>query len=159
MSTTLRRQSWFVCFMAFVMGWSSLVFASTMPMHAKMLQQQMADVQQATAVVVSEHEQHQRVDKTQSDCHSTTAAIQHQQHNVHMDAQKNHCQSDLNSNAVKQCADCAQLHCQTLIVWLDTAVADTLQHLPPEALTNLHSRYTAQHLLGYWQEILRPPKA
>jgi hypothetical protein len=139
--------------MAFVMGWSSLVFASTMPMHAKMLQQQMADPQQVTAVVVSEHEH-----KTQSNCHLATVAIQHQQHNAH-DAQKNHCESGLHSSAAKQCADCAQLHCQTLIVWLDTAVAETLPQLPSDALSNLHGRYTAQHLVGYWQEILRPPKA
>ncbi|WP_131262943.1 hypothetical protein [Acinetobacter sp. ANC 4910] len=127
------------------------MFASTMPMHAKMLQQQMADVQPVTAVVVSEHAY-----KTHPDCHS---AVQHQQHNVHMDAQKNHCESSLQSSAVKQCADCAQLHCQTLTVWLDTAVAETFPQLSPDALTNLHSRYMAQHLLGYWQEILRPPKA
>lgn len=137
--------------MAFVMGWSSLVFASTMPMHAKMLQQQMADVQQVI-VVVPEYEY-----KTQSDCHSATAAVQHQQHN--MDAQKNHCESGLHGSAGKQCADCAQLHCQTLSVWLDTAVTDPLQYFHPDTLTNLHSRYTAQHLIGYWQEILRPPKA
>lgn len=142
--------------MAFVMGWSSLVFASTMPMHAKMLQQQMADAQQVTAVVFSEHEQHQSVDKTQSNCHSATAAMQH---HAHMDAQKNHCESGLHGSAGKQCADCAQLHCQTLSIWLDTAVTDPLQYFHPDTLTNLHSRYTAQHLIGYWQEILRPPKA
>ena len=157
MSTTLRRQSWLVCFMAFVMGWSSLVFASTMPMHAKMLQQQWGDRQQVAAVVVPEHKQH-HVAKTHPDCHSTMA-VQHQQHNAHMDAQKNHCESGLQSSAVKQCADCAQLHCQTLTVWLDTSVAESLQQPSPDALTNLHSRYTAQHLIGYWQEILRPPKA
>ena len=159
MSTLLRKQSWFVCLMAFVMGWSSLVYASTMPMHAKMLQQQISvQVQQQAEVVAAEHQQHQKT-KAQPDCHATAPIMQHQQHMTQMDM-KNPCDSHLSSNTpVKQCADCAQLHCQTMTVWLDTAVADALQNPHPDSVSNLHSRYMAQHLIGYWQEILRPPKA
>lgn len=158
MSTSLRKQSWFVCLMAFVMGWSSLVYASSMPMHAQMLQQQMSvHVQQQAEAVAAQHQQHQTT-QAQPDCHAAAPVMQHQQHMAQMDMKL--CDSHLNSSTpVKQCADCAQLHCQTLTVWLDTAVADTLQNIHPDSVSNLHSRYTAQHLIGYWQEILRPPKA
>lgn len=144
--------------MAFVMGWSGLVYASSMPMHAKMMQQQWSEVQQLSVQNVPEHQQHQAMSQVQPDCHAA-APMQHQQHLAQMDLQKP-CDSHVSSSTpVKQCADCAQLHCQTLTVWLDTAVADSLLHLPSDSATNLHSRYTAQHLIGYWQEILRPPKA
>lgn len=156
--TNLRRQSWFVCFMVFAMGWSSLVYALAMPMHAQMLQQQLQQQSMVNAELL--HSQHQTVQKKQSDCHSADSVKLHQQHALHSDIQKNSdCESHLSSTIqVKQCADCAQLHCQTLSVWLDTAVTDPLQYFHAETLTNLHSRYTAQHLIGYWQEILRPPK-
>lgn len=158
MSTTLRRQSWFVCLMAFVMGWSSFVYASSMPMHAKMLQQQSSAVQQPSTQNVAEHPQHQTLSQAQPDCHAA-APMQHSQHLAQMDLQKPCDSHSSSSTPVKQCADCAQLHCQTLSVWLDTAVADPLLHFSSDPATNLHGRYTAQHLIGYWQEILRPPKA
>lgn len=156
MSTLLRKQSWFVCLMAFVMGWSSLVYASSMPMQAQMLQQQLSALEPATEVISTEHPQHKKqMHIAQSDCHA--ASMQH--HKAAADLQSSPCDRDLNSTSIKQCADCAQLHCQSLTVWLDTAVAEDLQQLQSDRASNLHSRYNAQHLIGYWQEILRPPKA
>ena len=147
--------------MAFVMGWSSLVYASSMPMHAQMLQQQFTELQPSTKMDNSQHQQHQAMSNAESDCHATLQNMQHHQsYKLQMDMQNSPCDRHLTSSTpIKQCADCAQLHCQTLAVWLDTAMADALPHLPPDSASNLHSLYSAQHLIGYWQEILRPPKA
>lgn len=57
------------------------------------------------------------------------------------------------------CNDCTQLHCQSLTTYVDaqplhlvnaTAILD---HPQP------YFDYSAQHLMGFWQRILRPPKA
>lgn len=58
-----------------------------------------------------------------------------------------------------QCHDCSQLHCQSISSSLDTSAVGIIQALFTSEMHSQNSTYTAQHLSGYWQKILRPPKA
>ena len=57
------------------------------------------------------------------------------------------------------CNECSQLLCQTMIVWGDSApfLIQKPQFLTSVEIQNLNQQ--SQHLAGFWQEILRPPKA
>lgn len=58
-----------------------------------------------------------------------------------------------------QCQKCSQQHCQNLV---SSLVATDLDHVFEQVTQQNHLKnfsYSAQHLLGHWQEILRPPKA
>lgn len=58
-----------------------------------------------------------------------------------------------------KCHECSPLHCQSISSSLDTAVIVAFQPLSERQQYLQHSNYLAQHLLGHWQDILRPPKA
>ena len=66
---------------------------------------------------------------------------------------------DTQQHVHDQCQKCSQQHCQNLV---SSLVATDLDHVFEQAAQHNHLKnfsYSAQHLLGHWQEILRPPKA
>jgi hypothetical protein len=63
----------------------------------------------------------------------------------------------LNSHG-EHCQDCNPVHCQIVNLALQQAVPDIDSQFIPIS-SQFSSIYQAQHLAGYWQEILRPPKA
>lgn len=147
--TSLRKQVGFVLLMAFVIGWSSIAFAS-----GKMLHQQMMS-QMSIA-------HHQKINMTNmSNCHDMQQVSQQDHPTAHQLPQDDeHC-DQVKSDPPQHlsCNDCAQLHCQSLTTYVDaqplhlvnaTAILD---HPQP------YFDYSAQHLMGFWQRILRPPKA
>lgn len=147
--TSLRKQVGFVLLMAFVIGWSSIAFAS-----GKMLHQQMMS-QMSIA-------HHQKINMTNmSNCHDMQQVSQQDHPTAHQLPQDDeHC-DQVKSDPPQHlsCNDCTQLHCQSLTTYVDaqplhlvnaTAILD---HPQP------YFDYSAQHLMGFWQRILRPPKA
>jgi len=131
----LLKQSWLICFLVFLTGWSTVSahllshFGGSQPTQR-----------------ASQHIGH-------AGCHEVSHAASQSAHHS--------CINGDNHQTVQQvhCQDCSSLHCNTLPVVL--AAADNV----PESLPNLslpetsHSHYFARYLPGYWQEILRPPKA
>ena len=67
--------------------------------------------------------------------------------------------SDMLQNKQVQCQECAQYHCQTTLTLLDAEPLAMVQLEAALVQSSPYFRYQAQHLVGYWQEILRPPKA
>lgn len=71
-----------------------------------------------------------------------------------------HCQTDMQQMSSKaQCADCALWHCQIASLSLDM---HPVQLNAPELYVladQPNTLLSAEHLPGYWQELLRPPKA
>ena len=168
MFTQLCKQAWFVCLMVFSIGWSSVSFASANVMQISMQHDQMSDstvhhtmmnnmsVQAMKAHCMdmqqSQHHNEQNHDRQHNshsmygqdsqnlkDCHIQLIQAKHSQHSA--------------------CQDCALYSCQSSIVWFNsdfpklTAPASLQHHISHQIV------HQAQHLAGYWQEILRPPKA
>ena len=146
--TQLRKQAWFVFLMVFSIGWSSIVFASEKPMHHQMMQQ--------SSVV-----QYQQAMTAMSDCHEMQMSPLHGQHSKPVQAQgdQNCHQTMLNQAQHLSCNDCVQLHCQSLTVWLDPQISDLVHLEEVQEHPQRNFDYSAQHLTGFWQQILRPPKA
>ena len=148
--TSLRKHVWFVCLMAFVIGWSSAVFAVVKPVHQSMMTE--LSVKQSHAEMLA-----------MSNCHEAQTlqvliqhdASQHTQSPVALDCH-------LSANEQMQhasCHECAQLHCQSLSTWLDVQTIKLFNLEEIQQLQQFNFDYSAQHLNGFWQQILRPPKA
>ena len=167
------KQMWFVVLMAFVMGWSGIVSAAVKPAHNWMMSNHAAGselLHSATAVPVV---------TSLADCHTTALQIhpETKQHlsrhdsnaNQHLSQHTSVTDTDLNaadcygsadfSTAKTNCQDCAQLHCQSLNSVLNVQVPELIQPVALSSVNILLPAYQAQHLLGHWQQILRPPKA
>ncbi|WP_336941714.1 hypothetical protein [Acinetobacter pittii] len=126
----LRKYAWFVFLMTLVIGWSGVSVAQTPMQH---------DLH--TMPCHSEKSSHNNMDTQANDqtvCHQKMT----QSHHSHGE----HCQ------------DCNPVHCQMVNLALQQAVPDVESPLIPISY-QFSSIYQAQHLAGYWQEILRPPKA
>ena len=148
MRSLLKTHSWFVLLITLVMGWSGIAQASAAPMHQMM----QLSIQAATGM------------QSMSDCHQTKSSSPvsgHQMHMVQTDmTAKSNCHaSDMLQNKQVQCKECAQYHCQTTLTLLDVEPLAVVQLEAALVQSSPHFRYQAQHLVGYWQEILRPPKA
>lgn len=152
------KQMWFVVLMAFVIGWSGIVSAAVKPAHDWMMSNQTAGSEiRHSATAASEM-------TSLPDCH-TTALQTHPETKQHISATD----TDLNaadcygsadfSTAKMNCQDCAQLHCQSLNSVLNVQVPELIQPVALSSVNILLPAYQAQHLLGHWQQILRPPKA
>jgi len=59
----------------------------------------------------------------------------------------------------QHCQDCSASLCQSLFAWLSPTLAVIPLSDSAEIPSRLALAYQAQHLAGFWQEILRPPKA
>lgn len=148
MRSLLKTHSWFVLLITLVMGWSGIAQASAAPMHQMM----QLSIQAATGM------------QSMPDCHQTKSSSPVSGHQMHMaqtdmTAKSNCHASDMLQNKQVQCQECAQYHCQTTLTLLDVEPLAVVQLEAALAQSSPHFRYQAQHLVGYWQEILRPPKA
>ncbi|WP_227515224.1 hypothetical protein [Acinetobacter towneri] len=173
MLTQPYKQMWFVVLMAFVMGWSGIVSAAVKPAHDWMMSNQAAGSEiRHSATAASEM-------TSLPDCH-TTALQTHpetKQHlsghdpnaNQHLSQHTSATEPNLNaadcygsadfSATDMNCQDCVQLHCQNLNSVLHVQVPELIQPVALSSVNILLPAYHAQHLLGHWQQILRPPKA
>lgn len=135
------KQIWFVTLMVFAVGWSSMSVASAKTMHLETSAKQMSSHCQEMAEIEKLHSQHQ--------------AMHGSAHDMSQDMD---CHSDLNEQK-DDCPDCIYSSCHSLSSWIDVEISKlTLPEI--HALeTTFISNYQAKHLAGYWQEILRPPKA
>ncbi len=148
MRSLLKTHSWFVLLIILVMGWSGIAQASAAPMHQMM----QLSMQAATGM------------QSMPDCHQTKSSSPVSGHQMHMaqsdmTAKSNCHASDMLQNKQVQCQECAQYHCQTTLTLLDVEPLALVQLEVALVQSPPHFRYQAQHLVGYWQEILRPPKA
>ena len=148
MRSLLKTHSWFVLLITLVMGWSGIAQASAAPMHQMM----QLSIQAATGM------------QSMLDCHQTKSSSPVSGHQMHMaqsdmTAKSNCHASDMLHNKQVQCQECAQYHCQTTLTLLDVELLALVQLEAALVQSSPHFRYQAQHLVGYWQEILRPPKA
>ena len=147
MRSLLKTHSWFVLLITLVMGWSGIAQASAAPMHQMM----QLSIQAATGM------------QSMPDCHQTKSSSPvsgHQMHMAQSDMTKSNSHaSDILQNKQVQCQECAQYHCQTTLTLLDVEPLALVQLEVALVQSPPHFRYQAQHLVGYWQEILRPPKA
>ena len=157
MRSLLKTHSWFVLLITLVMGWSGIAQASVAPMHQMMqLSMQAATSEQSSA--------HEAGMQSMPDCHqmkSSSPVSGHQMHMAQTDmiAKSNCHASDMLQNKQVQCQECAQYHCQTMLTLLEVEPFALVQLEATLVQSSPHFRYQAQHLVGYWQEILRPPKA
>lgn len=137
----LFKQIWFVMLMVFAVGWSGMSVASVKTMHLETSAKQMSSHCQEMAKIEKLHSQHQ--------------AMHGSAHDMSQDMD---CHSDLNEHK-DDCPDCIYSSCHNLSGWIDVEISKlTLPEI--HALeTTFISSYQAKHPAGYWQEILRPPKA
>ena len=150
MLTSLRKQLWFVFLMVFAMGWSSVALASVKSMHQHMMH----------AASVDQHHNAEII--TMSGCHDLVNVESHMQHSSeHIKAaHEQDCHQTMPDQTQHfSCNDCVQLHCQSLTTWLDSATAELPNLDPIQEHPQRNFDYSAQHLTGFWQQILRPPKA
>ncbi|OAL76189.1 hypothetical protein AY606_12770 [Acinetobacter sp. SFB] len=151
MLTSLRKQAWFVLLMAFAIGWSSVAFASAKSMHQQMMSE-----------LTLQHK-HSMPMTTMSGCHDSVSTqahtSQHSAEHVIAPSEQDCHQTMMDQQQHFSCNDCVQLHCQSLILWLDSDIAEILSfdHIQQHPQRNFN--YSAQHLMGFGQQILRPPKA
>ncbi|EOQ67195.1 hypothetical protein [Acinetobacter pittii] len=126
----LRKYAWFVFLMTLVIGWSGVSIAQTPKQHNL-----------PTMPCHSEKISHNNMHSHASDqaiCHESMGQVSHS-HGEH-------------------CQDCNPVHCQIVNLALQHALPDLESQFIPIS-SQFSSIYQAQHLAGYWQEILRPPKA
>ena len=151
MLTSLRKQLWFVFLMVFAIGWSSVALASVKYMHQHMMHAASVD-------------QHHNAEMTvMSGCHDSISTQAHMQQHPAEHVKAAHDQ-DCHQTMTNQqqhfsCNDCVQLHCQSLTVWLDSQISDLVHLEEVQEHPQRNFDYSAQHLTGFWQQILRPPKA
>ena len=137
----LIKQLWLVVLMVFVIGWSGVSVASAKSMHLDTTSQQMSVHCQEMAKVGNSHPKHQAEHSSPHDL-----------------SQKMECPSDLNK-LKDDCPDCIYTSCHSLISWIDVEIPELALPETHTHETILLPNYQAKHLAGYWQEILRPPKA
>lgn len=126
----LRKYAWFVFLMTLVIGWSGVSIAQTPMQHD-------LHTMPCHSEQMKHHSMHIQADE-QTTCHQSMAQVSHQ-HGEH-------------------CQDCNPVHCQMVNLALQQAVPDIESSFIPIP-SQFSCIYQAQHLAGYWQEILRPPKA
>ncbi len=136
----LVKQIWLVMLVVFAIGWSSVSVASANTMHL---------------VMPSE--------KTNPHClEMKKPSASHSLHETDHHQDQNLVQSDCISDSTQHspdCLDCGTTACQSLITSLPIAAPELSVPDRSYPEKTLLPAYHAQHLAGYWQEILRPPKA
>lgn len=140
----LLKQIWFVVLMVFAIGWSGMSVASARTMHLQMPAEQFSTHCQKIA----------ETGHLPAPPHMAMPGMAHEL------PQQPDCPSELKSHADDGCPDCHSTSCHSLGSWMEVEIPGL--SLPQKTSftekTGI-SAYYAQHLAGYWQEILRPPKA
>ncbi|GAA5555561.1 hypothetical protein Asch01_00251 [Acinetobacter schindleri] len=132
------QQVWFILLMVFTIGWGTMSVASANAMHLIQMQQQPCAEQM---IHVDQHVTHM-------------AAIEHGMHTL----AAQHCDNPASSQQ-HECLDCSFSACQSMMSWFNTESQPLTTSQLYEANSKLSFPYTGRHLSGYWQDILRPPKA
>mgnify|MGYP007104452523 CR=1 FL=1 len=96
-------------------------------------------------------------------CHTEKADSPVEQHHTSHhgaspSAQLPDCEQGHDPEQHLNCQDCPPLHCQPGLSYLKIALPELEQASSTFELEPRFHLYHAQHLPGYWQEILRPPK-
>lgn len=141
------KQTWFVMLMVFAMSCSVVSNAFAQPMHALMGMQQMSQsehcMQQAVQADLPQHERpHHQVSTAQS---------------VSMACQT--LQSTDAIQTIKNCPDCSTAYCQVSHLAVSQQAVALTQPAWKISVDITHTAYQSQHLLGFHQQILRPPRA
>lgn len=145
------KQTWFVVLMVFAMGCSVVSNAFAQPMHA--LMENKIDLMTEQSVHCMQQMDAQS-DVAKSDyAHHQTSSTQ---------PESNSCetlQSTDHMTAVKNCPDCSKAYCQISHLAVSQQAVVLLQPTWELPTHMTKTAYQAQHLLGFTQEILRPPRA
>lgn len=156
----LCKQTWFVMLMVFAIGWSGVSVASvnSMQISMQMQHEQTSKDHQSMMQQMTVQEMKAHCNDLQQQAVSGNANLSHIQQ---MQGLKD-CHTQLLQSKHAQhidCQNCALFSCQSSIVWFNTDIPKLI--IPEDHLeqNSLQVHYQAQHLAGYWQEILRPPKA
>ena len=150
MYTGYFKQTWFVVLLLIAISCSAVSNAFAQPMHALMAIQSTASkhcgqqVDQAQDIGSHQH-QEQSAQVAQAHPHSsdacqTTPALAHHQ-------------------SVKACADCSTLYCQISHLAISHNATMDVNRVWDRPSNIAQTAYHAQHLSGFHQEILRPPRA
>ncbi len=139
--------------MVFAIGWSSVSIASVKTMQMNM-QMQLDQKQNKENINHPKMMQHMSVQDMKEHCAEIEAKK--------LDGNSTNCHAELIQSQQVQhadCQNCALFSCQSSIVWFNTDIPKL--SVPQDNLeqNSLQIHYQAQHLVGHWQEILRPPKA
>ncbi|MHA3105360.1 hypothetical protein [Acinetobacter sp. ANC 3791] len=128
----------FILLIVLCIGWMGVANASVQSMHWEMLMQ--SDMSSMPQHTMSEHcHQPSMPMKMSNDCQDQVSSSQHQQH--------------LN------CPDCQIMHCQSVNADLPQATSILTEQSSTDVATTQYWTDHRTNLAGYWQEILRPPKA
>lgn len=143
------KQTWFVVLMAFAMSWSAVSNAFAQPMHTLMGMPQMTQsehcMQQTVQPDSAKHERsHHQMNTAQS---------------VSTGCQTQTLQSTDPIQTVKNCPDCSTAYCQVSHLAVSQPAVDLIQPAWEVPVYRINTAYQAQHLLGFHQQILRPPRA
>ena len=132
--TRFVKQLWLMLLMVFAIGWSGVSVASTKTMHLILP----AETTTHTIPMTANHEFLDSAHESQAFASS-------------------HCDSGIATH--QDCLDCGYSACQSLITGLNMHPPELHSFNIQFAEKTALPIYSAQHLAGYWQEILRPPKA
>ena len=138
MFNVLIKQAWFTLLMVFAIGCSTLSVASAKTMHVSL----------APSESIS------------APCHHSLSEPRNEIHHHDLSMTSNpsdHCKSIEHHD--EACIDCSFSACQSMLSWIDlqSPQLGIITHTFLDE-TQIPSVST-QNLSGYWQEILRPPKA
>lgn len=136
----LVKQIWLVMLVVFAIGWSSVSVASANTMHLVMSTEKMSSHCLEMKKLTASHSLHE------TDHHQDQNLVQPD------------CVSD-NIQQSSDCLDCGTMACQNLVTSLPIATPELSVPDHGYSEKTLLPAYHAKHLAGYWQEILRPPKA
>ena len=144
--------------MVFAIGWSSVSIAA-----AKSMQTGMQMSYSSIQLQPSSESVKQSADTMAQHCLDQQQRSSSHHASTETSPPKNiDCLSSQISTASEQshhCQECNLLLCQSLLVWLQQQPFD-FENSPFITIAAVTaSQYHAQHLIGHWQEILRPPKA
>lgn len=187
--------------MAFVMGWSGLVYASvqtTAIQHSHHIahsihhdtsvgqalssSQKMAEQSDASRShrMPDCHQQHQNIQQVAQSDQENQRVLHHQDcnhdlthvqmtsmgqsathtQNAHTSPSTDHGHTKQHLSDHHHCDDCSPTHCQTVKVnELNPPVLSLKLNIGYRNSEPLNTDVHVQHLVGFWQQILRPPKA
>lgn len=127
--------------MIFIIGWSGVSNAALQNMHIAMMMQHTPS---ESVAVISQHELIHDVltqESAQNHCELATQQLE----------------NALNHHV--PCQDCIYFSCHVPIIGISSDIPMLEKPWHNSNSYFLPSDYQAQHLTGFWQKILRPPKA
>ena len=140
MLNVLLRQSWFVLLMVFTMSCATVSVASAKTMHLDLVNINSAPCAEQMHQAMQQHDLRKYHD------HRTVPT-------------DTHCKNISPVSHPIDCVDCSFSACQNMMTWLYLDPIQIENQNLPQVHQSYSSTFIARHLTGFWQEILRPPKA